>query len=336
MVKLGCAMILCLLSVIAQGVTFSLPVKAACNGENITFVGGYICNQKVLTPLRIKVKLPPTKGRIRIADCNRDLTQDGNPDDFNSETWSTGFWFWRHHRILATDTPEIFLYPPVDDNCPLEIGTYAEDAGEQAAVMFYVRKGYKDFLRFRCAGQPFTYTENGVAICKGLSGANIEFKSDLPGEPYIINIKGCGIQAEYKTTYFTVKMPGKICTLDVQLVTETKDWRTRFFVMGQDRSLAEIDSPSMIRDGQLRRVFKPLNASVMSTEIYHNGVILWKSEPHREDSYHLDSKVDTKKGLNYWPEGALACHTAYSEKTDSMSESCYDVNKSTKVPYVFY
>jgi hypothetical protein len=324
-------LVLFLFSSLAEAKSYDLAVQAMCNGKWEQANGVFVCNQKVLQQARIKLKIPPTRGQIRVVDCNKDLTADGNPDDFNTQIWRTGWWIFAKSVIVPSETPEIILpttYPSSND-CAIVASVIGIDSGAHDAVFLYQSDtSLVDIFDYSCAGDAYLKTVNGMGKCRALEGASLTIKITPPSDAGVLNIVGdlCGIK--YKIPYQTnneiiqtIQIPRDVCPLDVQIVTKDKDLRSRFILVGKDRKKIAIDNPLMIQDGGKKRVFLPTNATVMSSEIYYQDKVTWRSGPRKEDSYEIGNA------------DGIVCHSAWS--LASFSGSCWDFKTNQEVPYYF-
>ena len=335
-------LVLFLFSSLAEARSYDLAVQAMCNGQWEQARGIFVCNQKALQQARIKLKIPPTRGQMRVVDCNKDLTADGNPDDFNTQIWKSGWWVFAKSVIIPSDTPEIALpttYPASND-CIIVASVVGIDAGVQNAVFLYQSdKFLVDMFDYSCAGNDFLKTVNGVGKCKALEGSSFTIRVTPPANIGTVNIEGslCGIRD--KITFvskdpitISIKVPKNVCPVDVQMVTKDKDMRSRFILAGEDRKRIGLDNPLMIQDGDGKRIFMPITGTVMSTEFYYQDKVVWRSGFRKDDSYRLVPDKDS--WTSGWPDGTVACHSAWST-VNAFSGSCWDLKTNREIPYYF-
>lgn len=336
------------LSFEASASKFDLPVQISCGEQGGFFHGAAVCSIPWGSPVRLKVKTPPTRGQLRVVDCDQVLTKDGNPDDFNMVIDKVGFWLWQR-RVIRIDSPPEFVFPLRNFNdCPAVVSVAGQNAGVQSAIIlidhrFHTSKPtLHDYLTFSCSG-PFEKTSGGLGVCKGLEGGRFSVKPTVPqpsGTMFLVG-SSCGITRTMdlsKDKEAEVYLPNGSCILDVGMVVDQKKYKSRFLLIGEDRTARKIDSPIMIKERDGRRVYRPQGANMTSTEIYHEGGVLWRSGVRDQDSYTIDPDKDNAepyKSKGIWPRGAIACHTAYAEDIDSIGGSCYDLNTLVEKPYFF-
>jgi hypothetical protein len=325
--------LMCLLIPAVAYAKFNLPIEVICNGKPLQGWGAVICAQKD-PPTHLKVKIPPTKGQLRVTDCNSDLTSDGNPDDFNTQIERQGWWiFSRTVRVLST-TPLFSLPLRSYDDCGITASVAGEKTGVQTADVVFDSKMDGDFVEMTCANKKTSVDR--VALCQALEGAELTFTpKNLQGTIIVIGT-GCGVSARSEgSSPIKLRVPSGRCVIDLSWVNLDSSKRSRVLVIGHPRSDQELDNPLMVREGSKRRIFKPIGAAIMSTEIYSGDTILWRSGEREQDSYHIDPKEDNASGLEEWPKGAIACHTAYSRTLQSISGSCYTLDSDREIPYLF-
>lgn len=326
-------LIFLLYSSLAFANSYNLPIQAQCNGQWNYAAGSFVCNQDANQTTQFKVKIPPTKGQIRVVNCNGDITADGNPDDFNTVTWKTGWWFWRRTHIIYAETPIITLPTNIANECAIVVSVTGENTGTQNAVLLYhTDPKLNDFMAYKCGESDWLPTQKGVGSCHKLTGAIFSVKIPV-SEPSVVNLKGCNLQKKIPVDKASnvieeVVIQQDSCVLDVQKVTTSKDERSRFLLIGKDRTLQELDSPTMIAEGTSRRVIKPLSASLILTEYYINNSITWRVVKI-DDNYLLKPDDDG------WDANNITCHTAYFNTTGSISRSCYNMRTLQEVPQIF-
>lgn len=332
----------------------NLPTKFFCNGEWHYNLGGGICHDEEAFQAKVKIKIPPTKGQFRAVNCERELTKDGNPDDFNTAVWKTGWWLWQKTVILPSETPEVRFPLDRTDNCPISMSLAALKTGVQSSIVFYEKNkevdgkdfNYGYFADYSCAKSdwvPMTGKNPGssgvgVGFCRALTDATLKFRINKPGITEVIGSQ-CEIIAKLDSNtageIITVKVPKDFCVIDLSNQNLEGFERARFFVIGVKRDKREIDSPTQFKDGDKRRVVKPIGTDFIHTEIYEDGKRVWSSGEREDNTYHLDPTIDNKSGYNTWQPNTFACHTAYNAQYDSVSGSCYNLKTNEEVPYFF-
>jgi hypothetical protein len=92
----------------------------------------------------------------------------------------------------------------------------------------------------------------------------------------------------------------------------------------------------MVKDGDGVKVYKPLNASILSTEIYDGTAVIWRSGPRDQEYYTLNPNSDNIEGVRVWGDTQVMCHTAYSDVLNSTSIMCYNPVSGQDIPqYIF-
>ena len=339
--------ILSLVSVVAtQAIaeSYDLPIEASCGGRTTQSTGGFVCAYNkalTFTERTLKVKIPPTRGQIRIIDCEQELTEDGNPDDFNHQIEKSGWWLWKKTVRVLSETPSFKL--PLKDykDCPVVISVAGEDAGVQvAAIVFEPKALYNPWnIDYRC-GQTDATVNGSVGICKAFEGAIVTFESNMKDREFHAIGTACGVNAESQNGRLQFAMPEGVCLVDMGRLSADGEttWRTRFLFLGQDRAARKLDNPTMVFQRGGVRVYKPQGARIISSEIYLKDKIIWRSGSRNDDSYFLAPDKDNSgkyKESGKWPDGSIVCHTAYTNEFDSMSGSCYDIKSHREVPYFF-
>lgn len=329
-----------------QPPVYNMPYKMKCAGEWHTVNGLIVCKEKALAYPKIKYKLPPVPGKLRVVDCERELTADGNPDDFNTVEWMQGWWIFARRIIRLTETPEVTLGFRNSNltNCPVVSSISGVGTGTQTGVMvFDIKSNRSKELLYRCGrqGDPHMFGDttslvvgdgenSGIGACQVLSGNKIRVTWDRNLHPAVLNVAAisCGI-ADQKN-YLKEDLPGHditvqhgICVYDMSLVTSSGTKKVRLVTLGDSGGRSELDNPVVVRqDGRKFRVVKPLGADIYNTEIYRGNRVIWRSEKRDSKSFHIDREDDVK-----WEEGDLICTTAYRDADGSMGKSCYRVEK---------
>lgn len=308
---------------------FNLPFEVTCNSTTWAGQGGIICAQDKSQASVLKVKIPPTKGQLRVVDCDNDLTDNKRPNDFNTVTFKEGFWLWSR-SVRRLDTTPLFSLPAKSrKDCAIAVSVYGDQAGLQMATIIQ-EPAPLDHI----ADLPCLEASTGLYTCSGLEGARLTVASKTPGTLLILG-SGCGINIRSETGVTVLKLPKGACVVDLALVTADSSKRARLLLLGRDRQKRELDTPLMVLDGANRRIIKPLGASMTATEIYLGDQVLWRSGVRADDSYKLDPSKDNADGLGNWPQGSVGCHSAYSAEFNSFSGSCFDMNSGTELPYTF-
>lgn len=339
------------------GAVYNLPFKAECQGQLHYTNGMFVCSTAKEFNPAVSVHLPPTKGRMRIRDCNRDLTEDGNPDDFNTLTWNTGWFIFSKKNTKYTGNPtiKVGLRTQIDNDCPVFLSVVGENTGVQSGVLFLnINNKLENFAEYQCGpgpwsnmskpttkGYPNAVSEGGLGVCSAFEGARVSIR--LPNSPKIGVLRlignSCGILKEYKFTegwndIFTFDLPQGPCVLNIQLITGDVKL-AKLYLLGNQITKSEIDSPTMIKDGTSLRVFKPLGASIVMTQIYDlNGNAVFRSGPRTEDNYKVDPG-NLGAGITKWASKLKVCHSAFSEESNSMGNICYDLDTMTIIPFTF-
>jgi len=326
---------------------FNLPTKFLCNGKWNHNLGGGICHDTLASSAKVKIKIPPTKGQFRAVNCERELTKDGNPDDFNTATWKSGWWLWQKTIILPSKTPEISFPLENQDNCPISMSLAAMKTGVQSAIVLYEKKKeYANFLDYSCANGEWIpvgkevpgASGNGTGFCRVLEKSSVRLRLNATGITEIVS-STCQLTAKDEDTkvgtIIRFEIPSGLCIIDVSNQTLAKYQRARIVVYGLRRDKREIDNPTQFADGTKKRVVRPIGTDFMHSEIYSNGVRVWSSGERTDDVYHLDPAVDNGEGLKAYTASQVACHTAYSATYESVSGSCYNLMSNTEVPYMF-
>lgn len=335
--------------------SYDLPFEVLCDDVLVSAQGGLICPTTAAgSRLSLKVKIPPTRGQLRVLDCEQELTADGNPDDFNTVIEKTGWWLWRK-TVRKLDATPVFPLPIKDyTDCPVVISVTGEDAGVQTAALVLEPRAvtqsnvWRDFLHFSCDGD-MRPTSKGVGFCRGFEGARVRVRlNEAPksGKFFLVGTS-CGInqvldfdliRSGPSPLQVEFTMPEGICLLDAGLASEGKKTKSRVMLVGEDRGARKLDNPVMVLDGKDRRVYKPQGAKMVATEIYLGQQILWRSGVRKDESFVIrpgEDNGDAYKSSGKWPQDSVSCHTAYTDVFDSMSGSCYDLNTMREVPYFF-
>lgn len=196
--------------------SFTLPIKVLCDGAWQIAFGASLCS----TPVEaIKVKIPPTQGIIRVMDCNRDLTKDGNPDEFNQQTWKEGWWIFSREKRVLTDTPMIPLRN-ADPSCPIVVSLAESSSAAHSAVIAWhdaTQPGL--FGSLFCGGEPVEIV-NGTAVCKARPGTKLRVNiagNDAGKGKSIYNFAGCGVKAKRRVpdelAVVELSTPAKPCQM---------------------------------------------------------------------------------------------------------------------------
>lgn len=355
----------------AQAISYDLPIDVSCGDGTISGVGAIICPSLPEGVIRLKVKVPPTKGQMRILDCEQELTADGNPDDFNMQIEKKGWWLWRKTVRILDKTPEVWLPNKDYTDCPIIVSVTGEGAGVHTAAIVYEPRKRHDFVNLECSGGE-VHRNQGTGTCRTFEGARIRFSltpdAEMAGKSHLFVVgTGCGINEKRSLENFTpieIDMPRGLCIVDVGMVVDgarfireagvsftVPEWppvrtltdkdlklKSRFLLIGEDRSARKLDNPVMVREKDSVRVYKPQGATMVATEIYLKERVLWRSGVRKDESYVLRPSEDNGeqyRSSGKWPSGTVACHTAYTDKFNSMSTSCYDLNTLREMPYFF-
>lgn len=319
---------------------FDLPIKTKCNEQWTVSQGVFLCNQKQSQSLFLKIKIPPTKGSFRVVNCNRDLTNDGNPDDFDSQIWKEGWWiFSRTVRVFA-ETPQITV--PVEetrkDDCPIVITQYADYAGGHSAVLYSAEdKRLADILEYSCAGRAFIPTGGvsgaGMGSCRAITGAELQIRF-IAKEPTVLILSGskCHVFEKHELkaqeqSLSKIKVSKGVCPVTVEAKSLNSVQRSVFMVVGYPREEFSIDSPFLFAEGSKRRAVCPMTATMLSVEVYNGEKIIWRSG-RKESTFEFETKD--------FPANSIACLTAYAEDSNSMSGSCFELGSMKELPYNFF
>lgn len=306
---------------------FNLPVEVVCNGKPLRGMGGVICAQAE-PPSSLKVKLPPTRGQLRVTDCDQDLTLDGNPDDFNTQIERQGWWIFARTVRVLSETPTFPLPRKSYDDCGLTVSVVGENTGVQTADVIFDTRVQGAFAVMTCGG--VVSKVDKVGVCRALEGARLEFGTSEQKGTMVVIGSSCRVSSQIDLSArrsVALQVPEGRCVIDLGWVNGQVQQRSRVLVLGQSRESRELDNPLMVRDGDKRRVYKPIGASLTSTEIYQEDKVLWRSGSRDDDSYSFEDKG--------WPPGSIACHTSYSQALQSISGSCYNLDSDKEVPYFF-
>jgi hypothetical protein len=332
----------------AKGQSYDLPFELDCKSSKSLHSGVAACSLPWGSLMKLKIKIPPTRGQLRVVDCDQVLTNGGNPDDFNMIIEASGFWLWQR-RVIRLDNPPEFVFPLRNFNdCPIVVSVAGEKAGIQTGIILADHRFHEkppqlhDYLKFSCAG-PIQETSGGLAVCKGLEGSRFFVSLKQPekeGTMFLVGT-GCGITrtvnlAESNTA--EIFLPSGSCVLDVGVVVRQMKLKTRFMLLGIERTIRKIDDPVMSQEGSNRRVYMPQGANLASTEIYFGNTVLWRSGIRMDSSYVIRPNADNGepyRSQDKWPDGAIACNTAYAEDIDSVSGTCYDLRTMVEKPYTF-
>lgn len=347
--------------------SFDLPIKVWCNDEWSISEGVFLCNQVTNKPLLLKIKIPPTKGSFRVVNCNRDLTVDGNPDDFDSQIWKSGWWIFSKVVRVFAETPQIIV--PLEEmrksDCPIVVSEYAEYAGGHNAVLLNVEdKRLADFLEYSCAGKPFISTGStrgvsglGLGVCRGLVGAEVLVRLKAKeNTAVVISGSKCEIFEQYRLKVgesFSVRfdLSKGVCPVTVEAMALKKTVRSVFLFVGIPRENYMIDSPLLVKDGNMRRAILPISASMLSVEIYKGEKIVWRSG-RKDASFSFNDNSNSGSGSSSSTEGGwsdrgevesvsadfsglVGCLTGYSRDSNSMSGACYDLSTMKELSYFF-
>lgn len=305
---------------------YNLVYQTLCRDTQY-FSGASVCSSG--DSIDLKIKIPPVRGQLRVMDCNKDLTNSGTPNDFNTITWRTGFWLWQRKIIQLSNTPLITIKAP-QKNCPITVSVTGEETGTQNAVILNEpRDSFQDFSQLSCAGDEFKPTRQGLASCIGLSGANFKIKvSPEPLTKYIVDVVGCGYQEKLTSQTFVGQLKDRACVMDTMITYMSEKnpviMKSRFLMVGRDRAMQELDKPIIVRDADKLRTFKPLGASIYSMEVYLNGQILWRSGPRTDETFWATEQ----------PTNSKLCVSAYS-KSGAFSGACFDSKSLVELPYEF-
>jgi len=339
-----------------QDPVYNQPFKIKCAGQWYNAKGLIVCKEKALAYPTLKFKLPPVPGKLRVVDCERELTEDGNPDDFNTVEWKQGWWIFARRIIRLTDTPEVRLgFRNANlTNCPVVSSISGVGTGTQSGVMvFDIKSNRGNKMMYSCGRQsPFhkfgDTTDlvvgdgvfSGIGACQVLSGNKVRLawdKSLLPASLSIAAIN-CGI-ADMRNfqvgeePFYNITVQKGICAYDMSLVTTEGVTRYRLITLGDSGGRSELDNPVVVfQDRRKIRVIKPLGADLYNTEIYRGDKIVWKSEQRDSKSFHIDKEDDVD-----WQNGDRVCTTAYRDSDGSMGRSCYVVENTVlkQVDYDF-
>lgn len=324
---------------------YDLPLKIECNGKTHLSFGGFICSKDKSESSMMQFKIPPTRGVYRVMNCNRDLTRDETPDDFDTQIWRKGFWIFGRTVRKYAQTPKIEI--PFDvlrrNGCPISITMFAEKAGShQATVIVESDDRFENFAEYSCKGKGYlgfgTITEGssgrGVAFCRGLVGSDFRLRY-YAKEAAILNIAGssCGIAENHKIQSGEVRdvlipLRKGSCPLIFELILDEKRiYRSMALLIGESRKAYSIDTPFLVPDGDQRKVIVPLFTSMVSMEIYNKGKIIWRSGA-RKSSFTVNNSE--------FPKGSIGCITAYSEKKNSQQGACFDIHSVKELSYDFF
>lgn len=341
---------------LGQAVPHVLPIKGTCGVDVLgnpiwkSGIGGLVCKQKAGLATSIKFKLPPTRGKFRAVNCDRELTDNGNPDDFNTILDSSGSLFWRKQWVRQDTTPIFTTKPlqPDDNDCPMAVSLSAEDTGIQKAVfMYHIIPASGDDLtlkvKMKCASE--WSDVDGMGMCRALSGSQVNFKIPVIKDKAVINIVGAAcdefqklvikpedVVKEGGLSYVPAAVDLRIgaCPLQIQVKTvgagAIVEQNAKVLLIGHPRERDELDSPVITGDSKRINVAKPINAGVMALEVYRGGKIAWRSPKYTEDRFISGTDIDLKD--------ATVCATAYNTSS-SMSYSCFDTKLLKEVPYGF-
>lgn len=297
---------------------FNLYTKVSCNGKEFFAQGGIICAQDPALASSMKIKIPPTRGQLRVTDCDKDLTVDGNPDDFNTVTYREGFWIFGREVRKLSNTPGFPLPAKNRKDCAIAAAVFGDEAGLQVAAIIQEPKTLDHI-----ADLPCQEASTGLYTCKGLAGSRLAVKPLSAGTLIVLG-SGCGINLR-STSSVDIVIPEGACVVSMSLVTAKQTLSSRMLLLGAAREKRELDSPIVLKDGDEVRVIKPLSATAMTSEVYQGETIIWRSGQKKDDSYKMDMPAN----------GTIMCHTAWSQELNSVSGICYNSGTFTEVPYQF-
>lgn len=348
--------LICLFSFITMSamadVKYNLPMEINCLGKIIQVKGVAICAQPN-PPEYLKVKIPPSRGQLRVTDCNQDLTSDGNPDDFNTKLEKQGWWIFGRQVRIMNDTPMFPLPQRSYNDCAIVAAVSGEDTGVQAGLIIYDNRNYDSsgFIEMSCAASDDFVPVTKAASCSGLNGAKLVFrvnpKKVVAGGFLLVGSwdtrYNCNLKEERKLTgdpaldLISTKIDTGPCILEVAWVKSASEVnKVRILTSGKAREDRELDNVLAVAEGDGVKVYKPNGASIVSSELYELGHVLWRSGPHAEDSYVLNPKEHNALNRKTWGVGTVLCHTAYSASFNSFSGTCYKADGTNQeIPYSF-
>lgn len=321
---------------------FTLPVLASC-GSALTFaMGTLICTQPTENP-SIKIKVPPTDGQFRAVDCQKDLTEDGTPDDFNFEKFRRGFWLWRKNLVKISETPA-FAIGSVRNNCPVIISLASRDTGTQQAAIFF-QSGLSLDFQYECNGivrESYLKDPNRVGsfagYCRSFVGTEHKVRVKPFNQRWVLNASGPSCNFLFKASWdkvgakpeFTVPVKDGFCPIFFELkemVDDKIQIKKGFFVSeGQPSDYKPIDSANFVKDGDTIKIIPPMFANLMWADAINAGQIVWQG-----DKNNGVIEVNSGKFLM----NTKLCASSYSNEFSSASFECIDPQSMKRVPYEF-
>jgi len=298
-----------LLLLISPLTVSALPLSGYCNGE--FFANSlYACNTK--EPVKVEVHIPPVEGKIRGVNCNREITQGGNPDDFHISEERKGFLFWKHTYIRVTENPFYTLAPT--PTCPTILTTISKELGVDSGALFmYNLRDLPPDTEYSCAGET-RVTKDGVGYCTLLRGAEFTIpapRDDEMREFYAVS-HSCGINKKDNSEELVLSLdhPG-FCSLAVMYSSLEAMYEYRFAFRVLPRDSVGIDDTSVERKGGSFEVRAPLDSKVLQVEHWEGGKLIRRSPQIK------DKKFST-------PISEKTCFFAYGYNTSS--HICYNKN----------
>lgn len=336
-----------------MNIPFLLFLQVFCNNQWMQSRGAFVCQQAEPSIVRVKVKIPLTKGQFSARDCDGEITEDGNVDDFNTETVKEGVLWWARKRVIYSRTPEFqFKRGLQHNNCAVALGLAAEKAGvQQALIVVNTGKVNPLHIRYTCGQKNYSTLEaspysNGPGTGACIAFSDAEFKSRVYVEEQfgILNIVSSSCLVAKKIVYGKGRIEPEIDDQGRKYLTfnhrlkygacpttfELKDGMlpaksANILMIGNDRQGTGLDTPTLIKlsEGSYK-VIKPLTSTMVFVELYKNQDFVWRSDVKELD---FDFSWDKSKP-------ALACVSAYSS-ANAMEGSCYELPSMKEVPYTF-
>lgn len=321
---------------------FSLPILSTCGNASVFAMGALICTQPTQNA-SVKIKVPPTDGQFRAVDCQKDLTEDGTPDDFNFEKFRKGFWLWRKTLVKISETPS-FSFSNPRNNCPVIVSVASRDTGTQQAAIFFQSNLSLDF-QYECNGvtkESYLTDPNRVGsfagYCRSFVGTEHKVRVKPFNQRWVLNAVGPSCNFLFKASWditgakpeFTVPVKDGFCPISFELkelVNEKIQIKKGFFVSeGQPSSYKPIDSANFVKDDGQIKIIPPMFANLMWANAITSGQVVWQGDKNNgvievsSDRFLMNTKL---------------CAASYSNELGSESFECVDPQSMKRVPYEF-
>lgn len=342
-----------------MSVPFILAMQVLCGTTWFNTRGAFICKQDLAEKNTIRLKMPLTKGQFSALDCNGVLTEDGNVDDFNTESIKEGFLWWSRKKVVVSKTPEFSFRRTYNHNdCSVNIAMAAENAGAQQAVLQYETKSADVPLNitYTCASAKYSTINKespwshglGMGGCNALVDSEMKLKIFVLKDRGIVDVINQCITLGFEKVVFgpnekvhaetdengnqfinyAMRIKDGICPMriDYSYLDQTVKVQTaKLLVVGNPRDGYGMDTPTVISVTKGHyKVIRPLTSTIVFAEAFDDTAIKWRSDVKTSDfEFDLDEKF----------KGTL-CVSAYS-KDNAFEGACYTMPGLVETVFTF-